>query len=153
MSEMTKDDMLTERLLKANEKLLEAYEQLDPKDQHYWERLKLLEGLHEKVLKDVELELTDRRKGDELDIEQDRIAVEKRKVIEAERSNRKGEKLEISKQLVMVGTTVLSTWAGWKMFKRSTAKEADEAILTTTDQTVVKSGLGSIFRFGRNNTL
>ena len=150
---MDKEKMLTERLLVTNEKLLEAYNALDPNDPKYWERLKTLSALHEKVIKDVELELNDQRKDEEINLEYDRIAVEERKIAEAERSNRKGEKLEISKQGVLVGTTLLSTLTGLWMFKRSTRKEADEALLTQTDQTVVRSGIGNIFRFGNKNNL
>lgn len=150
---MDRNEMLTERLAVTNRKLLEAYNKLDPEDPKYWEKLKTLSAMHEKVIKDVELELNDQRKESEMDLEYDKLEVERRKIDEAERSNRKGEKLEISKQAVLVGTTIFSTIFGWKMFKRSTAKEKDEAILTTTDQTVVRSGLGSIFRFGNRNNL
>ena len=144
---------MTQRLLKTNEKLLEALDNLDPTDPNYWKNLHTIEALHSSVVHDVELELSDQQKDKEIELERDRNAIEERKIIEAERSNRKGEKLEISKQAVVVGTTLLSTFGGWAMFKRATRKEADEAILTTTDQTVVKSGLGNIFKFGNKNLL
>ena len=150
---MDRNEMLTERLLKSNEALLTAYESLDPKDPDYWNKLKIACALHEKVVKDVETELEDQHREAELELEYDKNEIERRKIDEAERSNRKGEKLEISKQGVIVGTTLLSTIAGIWMFKRSTRKESDEALLTQTDQTVVKSGLGSIFKFGNKSNL
>lgn len=150
---MDKEEMLTKRLLATNQKLLEALGSLEPTDPKYWEKLKTIEALHQNVIRDVELDLNDQQEAKKIELEYDRNAIEERKIIEAERSNRKGEKLEISKQAVVVGTTLLSTFAGWKMFKRSTRKEEDEAILSTTDQTIVKSGLGNIFRFGNKNLL
>lgn len=150
---MDRDELLTKRLLVANEALLEAYGNLDPKDPEYWQKLKTLSALHEKVIRDVELELNDQHKEAELDLESERNAIEMQKINEATRANRKGEKLEISKQAVLVGTTLFSGLTGLWMFKRSTRKEADEALLTQTDQTVVKSGLSNIFRFGRKNEL
>lgn len=150
---MDREELLTQRLLKTNEKLLEALDNLDPTDPNYWKNLHTIEALHSSVVHDVELELSDQQKDKEIELERDRNAIEERKIVEAERSNRKGEKLEISKQAVVVGTTLLSTFGGWAMFKRATRKEADEAILTTTDQTVVKSGLGNIFKFGNKNLL
>lgn len=150
---MDREELLTQRLLKTNEKLLEALDNLDPSDPNYWKNLHTIEALHSSVVHDVELELSDQQKDKEIELERDRNAIEERKIVEAERANRKGEKLEISKQAVVVGTTLLSTFGGWAMFKRATRKEADEAILTTTDQTVVKSGLGNIFKFGNKNLL
>ena len=150
---MDREELLTQRLLKTNEKLLEALESLDPKDPNYWRNLKTIEALHSSVVHDVELELSDQQKDKEIDVEYERNAIEERKIAEAERSNRKGEKLEISRQVVTAGAALASTVTGWMMFKRATRKEADEAILTTTDQTVVKSGLGNIFRFGNKNNL
>ena len=150
---MDRNEMLTERLLKSNEALLTAYESLDPKDPDYWNKLKIACALHEKVVKDVETELEDQHREAELQLEYDKNEIELRKIEEAERSNRKGEKLEISKQGVIVGTALLSTVTGIWAYKRSTRKESDEAILTQTDQTVVKSGLGSLFRFGTKNNL
>lgn len=150
---MDREEMLTKRLLATNQKLLEALDSLEPTDPKYWEKLKTIEALHLNVIRDVELDLNDQQEAKKIELERDRNDIEERKIVEAERSNRKGEKLEISKQAVIVGTTLLSTFTGWKMYKRSTRKEADEPILTTTDQTVVKSGLGNIFRFGNKNNL
>ena len=153
---MDREEMLTRRLMATNENLLKALEALDPSDPDYWKNLKTIEALHSSVVRDVELELSDRQKDKEIDVEYERNAIEERKIAESERANRKGEKLEISKQVVLVGTSLLSFFGGWKMFNRATKKEADEAILTTTDQTVVKSGLGGIFKgfnFGNKNNL
>ena len=150
---MDRQEFVTERLLVSNEKLLQAYNELDPSDPKYWEKLKTLSALHEKLTKDLELELNAQHEEEKINIEHNRNEIEQVKVEEAIRANRKGEKLEISKQAVLVGTTVLSTFTGLWMFKRSTRKEADEAILSTTDQTVVRSGLSSLFRFGNKNLL
>lgn len=146
-------EILNKRILESNKALLDIYANLDPTDPKYWEHLKIAQAFHKGVIEDQQADMGDQRKKEELDIEADKNEIELRKVEEAERSNRKGERLEVSKQAVMVGTTLFSTLAGVWMFKRSTKKEADEAILTTTDQTVVKNGLGSIFKFGNKNNL
>ena len=36
---MDREELLTQRLLKTNEKLLEALDNLDPKDVNYWKNL------------------------------------------------------------------------------------------------------------------
>lgn len=71
---------------------------------------------------------------------------------EMERKNRSSEILDMIGKGIMVGTTAFTGWMQWRMFKRSTKKEFDEAILTTTDKTVVTESLkGSFWRkfFGK----
>lgn len=71
---------------------------------------------------------------------------------EMERKNKASEILDMVGKGIMVGSTVFAGLMQWRMFKRSTEKEVDEAYLTTTDKTIVTESLkGSFWRkfFGK----
>lgn len=71
---------------------------------------------------------------------------------EMERKNKASERLDIIGKAAMAGSTIFAGIMQWRMFKRSTKKEMDEAYLTTTDRTIVQESLkGSFWRkfFGK----
>lgn len=139
---MDSKEALDQRLLDSNEKILEAYQKLDPEDPKYWEHLKILSSWHEKLVKDLEIQLENERKQDELAIEADRVAVENLRVNEESANAKKRNWIDIFGNIIGAGSLGASIW----MFCRSTKFEKDNAILSTTDQTVVKGGLNNIFK-------
>ena len=135
---MSNEDMtieeLDELLFVANKKLIEAWENLDPKDPDYAEKAKALAALYKEVNADTKNRSENTLRVEENQTEKDRLEEDKR-------SNRKKEWLDIIGKIVLVGTTLFTGGTQIWMYKRSTRKESDEAILTQTDRTTVQNGL------------
>lgn len=135
-------ETLDELLLAGNEEILDAYRKLDRDDPDYYEHIKILSAWHERLVKQMAIQLENERKKDELAIEADRVAVENLKVNEEASNAKKRNWIDVFGNVIGAGSLGASIW----MFCRSTKFEKDNAILSTTDQTVVKGGLNNIFR-------
>lgn len=135
---MSNEDMtieeLDELLFVANRKLIEAWQNLDPKDPDYAEKAKALAALYKEVNADTKNRSENTLRVEENQTEKDRLEEDKR-------SNRKKETLDVVGKIVLVGTTLFTGVTQIWMYKRSTKKESDEAILTQTDRTTVQNGL------------
>lgn len=145
-----------ERRLAANKKLLDTIEEVDPTDENAGQLLRDIAQLYHELNVDIRNEFDRQSKAQELKVERERIKTEadtKAAAIKAERERTATEaKTETRKTIVDV-ITKLAIAAGsifaaisqiW-MFKRSTEKEVDEALLTKTDQTIVQNGLSGRF--------
>lgn len=124
------------RIVVAEQALIDAYNSLDPMSSSYRNDLEAIAKLHKELAADMKNQLDAKLREDELDLEN-------AKADEEERSNRMKERLDIVGKVIMVGTTIATVSSQVWMFKRSTKKEQDEAILTETDKTVVRNGLSA----------
>lgn len=148
MEENLTVEELDELLLAARGKLIEAWQDLDPSDPDYKDKAAALAALYKEVNADIKNKADAKNKASENQIEEDRLEEDKR-------ANRKKEKLDIWGKIIIVGTTVFTGVSQIWMFKRSTRKEMDESILTTTDKVTVQNGLTGRWRsffsfFSRN---
>lgn len=135
--------METNRVLIGEQKLIEAFNALDPASDTYRDDLEAISKLYKELAADSKNQLDAVARENEIEVESERLEEDKR-------SNRKREILDIIGKLVMVGTTVATVSSQVWMFKRSTKKEQDEALLTETDKTVVRNGLsGKWWPFSR----
>ena len=131
----------TARLDVAEKVLIDAYKALDPNSPTYYADIEAIAKLHKELACDIANLKDHASKESESEIEKDRLEEDKR-------SNKSKEKLDIIKNVVLVGTTAATVGSQLWMFKRSTEKEKDEVIDTTTKKTIVTNGLsGRFFRF------
>jgi chromosome condensin MukBEF MukE localization factor len=130
-----------DRLEIAEGKLIEAYQHLDPNSPTYFKDALVVAKLHKELAEDIKNLKENEAKQAETD-------VEKQHLEEEERNNRSKDRLDIIGKVVLVGTTAATVGSQLWMFKRSTEKEKDEVLDTTTKRTVVSNGLsGRFFRF------
>ena len=129
------------RIVVAENALIDAYRALDPSSPSYHADLEAISKLHRELANDIKNTMDHDDKAVDSAIEEDRLEEDKR-------SNRSRERLDIVKNIVLVGTTAATVGSQLWMFKRSTEKEKDEVLDTTTKRTVVSNGLsGKFFRF------
>lgn len=144
------------RRLAANKALLDAINKIDPSDPDATKKYEAISKLYHELNADIKNELDKTAKAEELVVEREKIESEKATKAEAIKAERerteaeaKSEKtrsiIDISGKIAMAVATVFAAISQLWMFKRSTEKEVDEAILTQTDQTVVKNGLSGRF--------
>lgn len=126
--------METNRVLIGEQKLIEAFNALDPKSDSYRDDLEAISKLYKELANDSKNQLDAVARENELEVESERLEEDKR-------ANRKREILDVVGKILMGVTTVATVGSQIWMFKRSTKKEEDEAILTETDKTVVRNGL------------
>ena len=131
----------TTRLDVAEKVLIDAYKALDTNSPTYYADIEAIAKLHKELACDIaNLKESNAKESDS--------AIEKDRLEEDKRSNKSREKLDIIKNVVLVGTTAATVGSQLWMFKRSTEKEKDEVLDTTTKRTVVSNGLsGKFFRF------
>ena len=152
--------MITEdynqRRLAANKALLEAIQLIDPQDPEAGKKFESIAKLYHELNSDIKNELDARMKADELAVEREKIDSEKATkadaiMAERERTEQdaKSEKRKAILDVVGKGgiaaATIFSAIAQIKMFERSTKFEEENALLTQTDQTVVRNGLSGKF--------
>lgn len=85
--------------------------------------------------------VTDAKNNADAELRRDSYELETAKAEEESRSNSMREIIDIGKAVIGIGGTIFAGVLQWKMFKRSTRKEEDEAYLTTTDKSVVQESL------------
>lgn len=135
------DNEKLDRLEIAEQKLTEAYQHLDPNSPTYFKDALVVAKLHKELAEDI-------KNLKEYEAAQTQNELEKERVEEEERNNRSKDRLDIIGKIVLVGTTAATVGSQLWMFKRSTEKEKDEVIDTTTKKTIVTNGLsGKFFRF------
>ena len=118
----------TTRLDVAEKVLIDAYRALDPNSPTYYADIEAIAKLHKELACDI-------ANLKESNVKESDSAIEK-------------DRLDIIKNVVLVGTTAATVGSQLWMFKRSTEKEKDEVLDTTTKRTVVSNGLsGKFFRF------
>ena len=130
-----------DRLEVAEKVLVDAYKKLDPNSPSYYADIEAIAKLHKELACDIANLKESTAKESDAEIEKDRLEEDKR-------SNRSREKLDIIKNIALVGTTAATVGSQLWMFKKATEKEKDEVIDTMTNKTVVSNGLsGRFFRF------
>lgn len=145
-----------ERRLAANAKLLEAIDLIDPADEKAGEKYAEVAKLYHELNEDIKTELNHQDSLQKNKIERERIKVEANTKAEAIRMERertsseaKTEKrkavFDILGKIMIAAASIFAGISQLWMFKRSTEKEKDEALLTQTDQTIVRNGLSGRF--------
>ena len=133
------------RLLALSNQVFEAFKKLDPKSPNYGKEVEALSKLYDAGVNDFkahsDAEVQRVKIETEANVNYDRNAIEEQRNQEMERANKAGELLK----KVSLGITAVVGLANagshiWA-FKRSTAKEADDAFLTQTDRTTATEGL------------
>ena len=145
-----------ERRLAANEKLLEAIRNIDPLDPNAEKLYARATKLYHELNEDIKMHLTREDEIQKNKIEREKIKSEantKAEAIKMERertaSESKTEKrkayFDFFGKIMIAAASIFAAISQIWMFKRSTEKEKDEAILTQTDQTIVRNGLSGRF--------
>ena len=152
---MTAEDF-TARKLAANKALLDAIGMIDPSDPDAVKKYEAISKLYHELNADIKNDFDREAKAEELRVEREKIATEKAtkaEAIAAERERTESEaKSDMRKAILDVvgkggiaAATIFSAVAQIKMFDRSTEFEKENALLTTSEQTVVKNGLSGRF--------
>lgn len=151
---MTED--FNRRRLAANKALLDAIELIDPSDPDAGKKYESIAKLYHELNSDIKNELDKQMKADELVVEREKIESEKAtkaEAIKAERERTEQEAksdmrrtvLDVVGKTGIAAATIFSAVAQIQMFNRSTKFEEENALLTQTDQTIVKNGLSGRF--------
>lgn len=152
---MTAEDF-TARKLAANKALLDAIGMIDPSDEDAVQKYEAISKLYHELNADIKNDFDREAKAEELKVEREKIASEantKAEAIKAERERNESEAKSDTRKAVLdlVGkggiafATVFSAVTQYKMFNKSTEFEKENALLTTSAQTVVKNGLSGRF--------
>ena len=170
---MTAEDF-TARKLAANKALLDAIGMINPSDPDAVKKYEAISKLYHELNADIKNDFDREAKAEELRVEREKLesekatkaeamAVEREKIatekatkaeaIAAERERTESEaKSDMRKAILDVvgkggiaAATIFSAVAQIKMFDRSTEFEKENALLTTSEQTVVKNGLSGRF--------
>lgn len=152
---MTAEDF-TARKLAANKALLDAIGMIDPSDPDAVKKYEAISKLYHELNADIKNDFDREAKAEELKVEREKIESEKAtkaEAIKAERERTESEaKSDMRKAILDVvgkggiaAATIFSAVAQIKMFDRSTEFEKENALLTTSEQTVVKNGLSGRF--------
>lgn len=152
---MTAEDF-TARKLAANKALLDAIGMIDPSDPDAVKKYEAISKLYHELNADIKNDFDREAKAEELKVEREKIESEKAtkaEAIAAERERTESEaKSDMRKAVLDVvgkggiaAATIFSAVAQIKMFDRSTEFEKENALLTTSEQTVVKNGLSGRF--------
>ena len=129
-------DITTERLLASNQQLLDGYAALDPNSEDYVRKVEALTKMHHEVVEDLKNLSNDSIETRKLDADDARL--KKESVWHAV-----GNAVQLLGIVLTGALGVAELKSMNKRFEQATRKEADEAILTTTDRTVVTDGLRS----------
>jgi hypothetical protein len=141
---MTKEEF-DNRRSKANQALLDAIEQVDASDPEAAERYKAIAALYHELNTDIKNEFDHSDKKEENAIKKEAIKAESEKAVASDKTERLKAGSDFVGKLIIAATSVFAAGTQLWMFKRSTEKEADEALLTQTDQTIVRNGLSGKF--------
>lgn len=129
------------RRLAANKKLLEAIELVDPTDEDAAEKLNAIAQLYHELNQDIKNGLDHEDKKAENAIKESAVKAETEKAAEANKTEKIKAASGILGQLLVAVATAGTAFVHLYTFNRATAKEADEALLTQTDQTIVRNTL------------
>lgn len=152
---MTQEDF-TARKLAANKALLDAIGMIDPSDEDAVQKYEAISKLYHELNADIKNDFDREAKAEELKVEREKIASEantKAEAIKAERERNESEVKSDTRKAILdlvgkggiAAATIFSAVAQIKMFDRSTEFEKENALLTTSEQTVVKNGLSGRF--------
>lgn len=152
---MTQEDF-TARKLAANKALLDAIGMIDPSDEDAVQKYEAISKLYHELNADIKNDFDREAKAEELKVEREKIDSEaktKAEAIKAERERNETEAKSDTRKAVLdligkggiAAATIFSAVAQIKMFDRSTEFEKENALLTTSEQTVVKNGLSGRF--------
>ena len=131
-------DEYNDRRLKANRKLLEAMDSVDPNDPDAGAKYEAIAKLYHELNSDIKNELDREAKADETALEYERLDQDAK-------TEKVRARIDIAGKSVMAAASIFAALSQLWMFKRSTEKEHEEAILTETNQTVVRNGLSGRF--------
>lgn len=152
---MTQEDF-TARKLAANKALLDAIGMIDPSDEDAVQKYEAISKLYHELNADIKNDFDREAKAEELKVEREKIDSEaktKAEAIKAERERNESEAKSDTRKAILdlvgkggiAAATIFSAVAQIKMFDRSTEFEKENALLTTSEQTVVKNGLSGRF--------
>lgn len=152
---MTQEDF-TKRKLAANKALLDAIGMIDPSDEDAVQKYEAISKLYHELNADIKNDFDREAKAEELKVEREKIESEantKAEAIKAERERNESEVKSDTRKAILdlvgkggiAAATIFSAVAQIKMFDRSTEFEKENALLTTSEQTVVKNGLSGRF--------
>lgn len=152
---MTAEDF-TARKLAANKALLDAIGMIDPSDEDAVQKYEAISKLYHELNADIKNDFDREAKAEELKVEREKIDSEaktKAEAIKAERERNETEAKSDTRKAILdlvgkggiAAATIFSAVAQIKMFDRSTEFEKENALLTTSEQTVVKNGLSGRF--------
>lgn len=152
---MTQEDF-TARKLAANKALLDAIGMIDPSDEDAVQKYEAISKLYHELNADIKNDFDREAKAEELKVEREKIASEantKAEAIKAERERNESESKSDTRKAILdligkggiAAATIFSAVTEYKMFNRSTEFEKENALLTTSAQTVVKNGLSGRF--------
>ena len=152
---MTQEDF-TARKLAANKALLDAIGMIDPSDEDAVQKYEAISKLYHELNADIKNDFDREAKAEELKVEREKIDSEaktKAEAIKAERERNETEAKSDTRKAILdligkggiAAATIFSAVAQIKMFDRSTEFEKENALLTTSEQTVVKNGLSGRF--------
>ena len=153
------NDQYANRVMKANNALLKAYDSLDFTDPDWDQKIERLSKLHKEISQDIQnannaeleaerLRIEDEKnktdsenKLTEMSLEEDRIRLDEARDEATAENNRITHIMDGLKIAAMVSVSAISGAVGIWKFKKSTQKEEDGAYLTTTDKETVREGL------------
>lgn len=135
------NDDYQERMAKANEALLMAYDKLDPSDPHFYENLKVVAGLQEKINADFKNYADIKAEHVNQGFERERLDQE----AERDKTEKKGNAwktgISIASLLATVGMFAFGEFGRNKRINKVTAYEDEHAILKSSEKIAVQDCL------------
>lgn len=104
-------DEYTKRLTAANKAVITAYESLNNEDPKYLEKLKLIQGMHQKIIEDEKNEIMRLVELEKVAVEREKLALDHErnnltKEIEAEKARLERERNDLTKEIEAEKITV-----------------------------------------------
>ena len=132
--EVVFNDDWTNRMYESNKALLDAYRALDPKDPEYYDKLKILSGLQDKVENDYNNYVMVSTEGKRMELEASKAKDEKKMSL-------LGHGVAAAGIIATLVTFFVGEAGRNKRFDKASAYEEEHAYLKTSDKAVVKEGL------------
>lgn len=132
--EIVFNDDWTNRLYAGNNALLDAYRALNPKDPDYYDKLKVLSGLHDKVENDYSNYVAVSTEGKRMELEAAKAKDEKKMSL-------LGHGVAAAGIIATLVTFFVGEAGRNKRFDKASAFEEEHAYLKTSEKAAVKEGL------------
>lgn len=135
------NDDYQERMAKANEALLIAYDKLDPNDPHFYENLKVVTGLQEKISSDFKEYAAIKAEHVNQGFERERLDQEAERDKTEKKSNAWKTGISIASLAATVGMFIFGEFGRNKRINKVTEFEDDHAILKSSEKIAVQDCL------------
>ena len=132
--EVVFNDDWTTRMYEGNIALLNAYRALDPKDPEYYDKLKILSGLHDKVENDYNNYVAVSTEGKRMELEATKAKDEKKLSL-------LGHGVAVAGIIATLVTFFVGEAGRNKRFDKASAYEEEHAYLKTSEKAAVREGL------------